>query len=737
MTIASFLGTLVIWTALSSIVLFLAWIATQTAKRHAALRHLIWVSAFTTLLIVPAMSTLVPARFILGAEPSLSSQELITFEESLTGPTTTEFLVAPAEPFNWQPVLTGITALWATGASALILKIMLGVHQAQAMRRASKLQQIEPIWPSRSTEVRVSLTRRPPSALTWGIFRPVVILPQDSENWTQEKLTAVMHHELAHVRRFDSLSQILSLILCAVYWFNPLVWLAAKALRADAEIAADDAVVNSGISPSAYAAELLQIATEFGRQRQPLTTIGVSLMKQSQIETRIISIVDPNNRRRGVAKLEGMSVLALGAVAAVALVSLRPALAIAQGTQSPVVAPTTAPKPSDPTQPAIAPISQIPLVKPAIAPSAPTKASKSVKPAKAPKTLRRVKGEALIAPNVAPSLPTTPAIASVPAQGSPITTDPTLVPSTAPPIQDPTVPPKASDPPQLPAKAARLSVPTKPEVSKSNTKNPKLYHFQWNPKLKKYQRVKGAYLSTPIKLKYSTSLIQPSEVPTVSMLRLTPSEIKYQVANTTTPSITLKPSTGSITTLTPVYRTVTPKLNYRISTIKPTLSLQGSDQDQVKAKRLEDVQRALDKALAEKQAAEIEHKKIQAELKKALQELEKARAKQGNKGSTEAKLRERESVIQNQRYQKEVQLLERRKAEVEREVKKTLSAEELKRILILKEQNRADIERRIVLEKEIDRKARKDEIEKRQARERAARDAEEKSKADKRKSGRN
>ena len=83
--------------------------------------------------------------------------------------------------------------------------------------------------------------------MTWGYMRPVILLPRESVNWSKGRFEAVMLHELAHVRRGDSISQLLVLAVCALYWFNPVVWLCARALRSEAEMAADDTVLGLGI----------------------------------------------------------------------------------------------------------------------------------------------------------------------------------------------------------------------------------------------------------------------------------------------------------------------------------------------------------------------------------------------------------------------------------------------------------------------------------------------------------
>jgi cell division protein FtsI (penicillin-binding protein 3) len=160
-----------------------------------------------------------------------------------------------------------------------------------------------------------------------GVLRSTVLLPRSAETWSPERTRVVLLHELAHVLRRDAVAQLVADAACAVQWWNPLAWLVASRLRVERELAADDAVLASGVRPSTYAEELLGVAGAATRG-------ALAMAERTALGCRVVAILAARRARaplaaRGTALLVAGSV-AVSAVAASASpeVSARPAASL-------------------------------------------------------------------------------------------------------------------------------------------------------------------------------------------------------------------------------------------------------------------------------------------------------------------------------------------------------------------------------------------------------------------------
>jgi TonB family protein len=133
--------------------------------------------------------------------------------------------------------------------------------------------------------------------LTWGIWRPTVVLPVEAREWSEARLRTVLLHELMHVERRDLLAQTIGQAACCLYWFHPLAWLAARQLKVERERACDDAVVLRGVPAADYAGHLTDLARALASNRG-WTAGAVTMADMGSLESRVRALLDRRRNRR-------------------------------------------------------------------------------------------------------------------------------------------------------------------------------------------------------------------------------------------------------------------------------------------------------------------------------------------------------------------------------------------------------------------------------------------------------
>jgi hypothetical protein len=147
--------------------------------------------------------------------------------------------------------------------------------------------------------VELRITNWPAMPMTWGTLVPRILLPAEAHAWPYERRRLVLLHELAHVARRDSLSRSVASLACALYWFHPGAWFAARRMTMEQEHAADDRVLVAGGSARAYASSLLDLATPGDDRLRPAH--AASMAGMYQLERRLTSIIGPARRDRPTA----------------------------------------------------------------------------------------------------------------------------------------------------------------------------------------------------------------------------------------------------------------------------------------------------------------------------------------------------------------------------------------------------------------------------------------------------
>lgn len=124
--------------------------------------------------------------------------------------------------------------------------------------------------------------------LTYGIFRPVILMPTQTD-WTDtKKLQYVLTHEYVHIRRFDGVTKFILTVALCVHWFNPLVWTMYILANRDIELSCDEKVVRifGETVKSAYALALISME----EKKSGITPLCNNFSKNA-IEERIEAIM--------------------------------------------------------------------------------------------------------------------------------------------------------------------------------------------------------------------------------------------------------------------------------------------------------------------------------------------------------------------------------------------------------------------------------------------------------------
>ena len=208
---------------------------------------------------------------------------------------------------------------WGTVVFALVLRLLGGIRALHRLARSAKktLQSnqmvdaiAQQVCPRRKVQVLVSDQARVPMA--FGIVRPTILLPESFLTWSQEAQEAVLLHEFSHIQRFDALWDLVSRLISIAYWFHPAVHFATWRLRQTRERATDRQVLAHGVSPTVYATQLLDVATNASRSQRPAMYMSCQGDIRNRIDTILSCVAVPEKKswKLKLALLAGFLVLA-------------------------------------------------------------------------------------------------------------------------------------------------------------------------------------------------------------------------------------------------------------------------------------------------------------------------------------------------------------------------------------------------------------------------------------------
>ena len=227
-------------------------------QSNAGTRAVVWRCALGGLLVICA-GRFVPWQWMAWVLPELLARPLVALG-------TLQLELPPGLAGAEEPRTSGAIhvcfVLYWTGVAFILLRTLVARGRLAFVRRDARALTGR-LWQARIREAasavgvpasRVRLAASPGVLVpvTWGVWRPVILLPATAIRWPADRLQAVLRHELVHVSARDAAMRLVARIACALLWFHPGVWWLARRFEADAEEASDDRVLLSGIRVSDY-----------------------------------------------------------------------------------------------------------------------------------------------------------------------------------------------------------------------------------------------------------------------------------------------------------------------------------------------------------------------------------------------------------------------------------------------------------------------------------------------------
>jgi TonB family protein len=311
----------------TSLILVLGMLAAVALhRRSAAVRHWILAGALVYAAAVPVVGVVTPSwTFPASHAPASAGGSVSDGAVHAVGASGAGITSAVHQPIPQSPAVTRVAnivvPIWLIGTALNLSVLLVGMWRLKRLRSSvvsgetatitASLKHVSAIY-ALTRPVTVVRSDRRAVLVTWGVLWPKVVLPADVDEWPRERLDVVLAHELAHITRGDWFVQTVVEVCKAIYWFNPLFWIACTRLRYESERACDDAVMSIGIASHAYAAELLELARSFGRHRQAWLPAPAMAARPSNLERRVRAMLNARVNRCPITRRgRWMSALAL------------------------------------------------------------------------------------------------------------------------------------------------------------------------------------------------------------------------------------------------------------------------------------------------------------------------------------------------------------------------------------------------------------------------------------------
>jgi beta-lactamase regulating signal transducer with metallopeptidase domain len=198
--------------------------------------------------------------------------------------------LAPAEARLWPAIALGV---WGAVALVMILRLAWARHRLAALAARTALpprpREVAALLRARQRtgargRIEIARSALPEAPAVLRVRRPLIVLPfAGCDDLSDDELESLLCHECAHVVRRDNLVAGCTSVLCALFWFHPLVWIARRLLMIERERACDEIAAGSAEGGEVYLAAL----TKFCHAAIGPESPGISRMATAQLKERM------------------------------------------------------------------------------------------------------------------------------------------------------------------------------------------------------------------------------------------------------------------------------------------------------------------------------------------------------------------------------------------------------------------------------------------------------------------
>lgn len=280
---------------------------------------ILWMLALLRLLLPFSIPSVFSVYTLISADVSTPENSVVetgdtVWDAQMENPIVAMQGTEPLQPEIQLPVSL-LSIVWCVGMSALAIFFIISyLHCLREFQTALPVH--DPYaeqWLREHSRKRQLLLRQSDeilAPLTYGIFRPVILMPKNTDWENRKELQFILTHEYVHVCRFDAVTKlILSAALC-IHWFNPFVWVMYFLFNRDIELACDESVLGllGTQSKADYSLMLINMET----RKSGLSPLCNNFCKNA-IEERITAIM--KTKKTTIFSLLTACLIVLGATA--------------------------------------------------------------------------------------------------------------------------------------------------------------------------------------------------------------------------------------------------------------------------------------------------------------------------------------------------------------------------------------------------------------------------------------